>query len=699
MTPTPPPPPPPVPKIRAPDAQRVYYQRLEANFREKERLLDDFLHHFRPDGEVVPDLPAFAGRLIDGTSILPLAGPGREGGRVAVPPAAIRLERKVIWQESQLVTLCDYVGQHYDQLKYSFQRKVGGLGQAYDACKEAVEKHTVPPAHRPLIRGYVNVIDAWLEAGGKQSVGALHRELLAPLNDLIEEYADNPFAQTMARDGVMAEHLHGQMKRLLGSVDDSLRRLRDLYGVVALMAGGVSYTLPPATTILDAGMRDAQTTPPTHAEATRAAAMTDILPIGEEGLPDLRVPEMSASGITTNEPPPLVTVPRADTPATEFPEATTPGPEDPAQFPLDASAPTRENSARPTVKEETKRARTPAWLPYALLVFLSLALLGCGWLIGKKGMGDRGDEELSPSGRNTTATAPPSTIADGTAPAVTSKERTPPPSTTTPVTGPPIGDPLEPVYGVDVSHHNGRVDWEALLAATRTPRVQFAVIKATEGITVPDERFDENWRAVLASPLRGLAAYHFLTASDPARQAEHFIRTVTSVPHDKIFFPVVDVEGKFARQLEREGKLDRHLREVVDALAAAFHRPVVIYCGPDLHQRLRTKFPDADFWIAHWCYSTKFRRNGRCFTTYDHLVKDLRGNSPDAGRVVAWQFTDDGRVEGLPHNVDLSVIPALFWAEAAGYATDSLRRQPSGIDYRTTPRVRRVLTNGALEGR
>jgi lysozyme len=61
-------------------------------------------------------------------------------------------------------------------------------------------------------------------------------------------------------------------------------------------------------------------------------------------------------------------------------------------------------------------------------------------------------------------------------------------------------------YGVDISAHQGRVDWPALAHDD----VGFAYIKATEGSTFVDRDFAANWAAAIAA---GLAhgAYHFFS--------------------------------------------------------------------------------------------------------------------------------------------------------------------------------------------
>src|SRR5262245_15828853 len=60
------------------------------------------------------------------------------------------------------------------------------------------------------------------------------------------------------------------------------------------------------------------------------------------------------------------------------------------------------------------------------------------------------------------------------------------------------------IQGVDVSWHQGAIDWRTLAADD----VAFAYIKATEGGDHVDERFAFNWREAGAAGLyRG--AYHF----------------------------------------------------------------------------------------------------------------------------------------------------------------------------------------------
>jgi lysozyme len=91
--------------------------------------------------------------------------------------------------------------------------------------------------------------------------------------------------------------------------------------------------------------------------------------------------------------------------------------------------------------------------------------------------------------------------------------------------------------GIDVSHHQGRIDWKAVDAAGYS----FAFVKATENADYADSRFTANWQdAKTAGFVRG--AYHYFHPSlDPSRQAAFFVNTVggwdpTDIP------PALDVE-------------------------------------------------------------------------------------------------------------------------------------------------------------
>ena len=89
----------------------------------------------------------------------------------------------------------------------------------------------------------------------------------------------------------------------------------------------------------------------------------------------------------------------------------------------------------------------------------------------------------------------------------------------TPFSPPSLAD--YPIQGIDISHHQGDIDWARL---KDQPNIRFAIMKATEGGDHRDRKFAENWQAAKqAGIVRG--AYHFFTFCRPAPS-----RPITSSP-------------------------------------------------------------------------------------------------------------------------------------------------------------------------
>lgn len=186
------------------------------------------------------------------------------------------------------------------------------------------------------------------------------------------------------------------------------------------------------------------------------------------------------------------------------------------------------------------------------------------------------------------------------------------------------------VYGVDVSHYQKQVDW----AQVKENEVTFAFIKATEGVTLQDRKFEENWEgAEKAGIIKG--AYHFyLPYLNPKEQAAHFISKVKLNPGD--LPPVLDVEVRGKRPAEQFRK---DLKVWLDRVEAAYGAKPIIYTGYKFYvDYLAGHFDDYHLWIAHYKVS-KLR-----------LEKDYKT------KLAFWQHTDGGVVNGIEGVVDCNVF-------------------------------------------
>lgn len=93
------------------------------------------------------------------------------------------------------------------------------------------------------------------------------------------------------------------------------------------------------------------------------------------------------------------------------------------------------------------------------------------------------------------------------------------------------------IKGLDVSHHQGHIDWQKVGA---TKKYSFVFIKATEGHDFTDDDFVKNWQGAKANGLL-VGAYHFFsTRSSGTEQAEFFIAAVPK--EEGALPPVIDIE-------------------------------------------------------------------------------------------------------------------------------------------------------------
>jgi len=150
-----------------------------------------------------------------------------------------------------------------------------------------------------------------------------------------------------------------------------------------------------------------------------------------------------------------------------------------------------------------------------------------------------------------------------------------------------------PVRGVDVSHHQGPIDWPALAADDTS----FAYIKATEGGDWVDSRFEENWRGSRESGvIRG--AYHFFTfCRSGIDQAANLIATVPVEPG--MLPPAVDLE--YTGNCEARPTVAAFRAELaafLDAAEAHYGSRLVAYVPPDFYEAyLAVDPPDMVWWV------------------------------------------------------------------------------------------------------
>ena len=186
-----------------------------------------------------------------------------------------------------------------------------------------------------------------------------------------------------------------------------------------------------------------------------------------------------------------------------------------------------------------------------------------------------------------------------------------------------------PVWGIDVSHYQGAVDWERV----STDDIRFAYIKASEGGDWRDPFYATNMDGAQANGIR-VGAYHFFTlCRRGSEQAQNFLALL---PPKIDLPPVIDLEygGNCAARPSRE-EFERELSAFINAIASERGTVPVFYATEDFY--------------------TDYLAGG-LFASSPLWVRDIVGGLswPNEGRLVFRQFANNGRVDGIAGPVDLN---------------------------------------------
>lgn len=93
------------------------------------------------------------------------------------------------------------------------------------------------------------------------------------------------------------------------------------------------------------------------------------------------------------------------------------------------------------------------------------------------------------------------------------------------------------LFGIDVSHHNGTIDWSKVKKAG----VNFVYIKASEGLTLGDDQYATNIAGARAQSIPPGAYHFFIPTSSVAQQVTNFCNKVGSLQAGDLP-PVLDAE-------------------------------------------------------------------------------------------------------------------------------------------------------------
>lgn len=212
------------------------------------------------------------------------------------------------------------------------------------------------------------------------------------------------------------------------------------------------------------------------------------------------------------------------------------------------------------------------------------------------------------------------------------------------------GDKVPPKsyeYAIDLSHHNGNtIVWDSLRVMTDAGRrttksiskaveirnVSYVILKATEGISLKDKKFNAWWKAAGKGGYKR-GAYHFFRSSkDPEVQARKYIKMVGKLK-DNDLPPILDIETMHTGCTKKA--LNDNALIWLKTVEEHYGRTPIVYSSEsfikdNLDDRIRKNYP---LWIAHY------------------KVRSIKQED-----WALWQFTDKAVVYGIDGYVDLNAV-------------------------------------------
>ena len=184
--------------------------------------------------------------------------------------------------------------------------------------------------------------------------------------------------------------------------------------------------------------------------------------------------------------------------------------------------------------------------------------------------------------------------------------------------------------GIDVSYYQGDITWSRV----RRAGVQFAFVRVSDGATILDTKFAANWSgARQAGVLRG--AYQFFRPEeDPIAQANVLVRELRKRGAGELP-PVIDIEVTGGLPL---ATVVARARVWIEHVRSQLGVEPIVYTNPGMWR---------------WGGATELGRQLLWLAHYTHACPTV---PPPWSRWTFWQYTDNGRVDGIDGPVDLDVF-------------------------------------------
>lgn len=192
------------------------------------------------------------------------------------------------------------------------------------------------------------------------------------------------------------------------------------------------------------------------------------------------------------------------------------------------------------------------------------------------------------------------------------------------------------VMGIDISKHNGTVDWNAV----KNAGVEFVILRcgyrgSASGVLVEDEKFRTNIKGATAAGLK-VGIYFFSQAVNEMEAVEEASLTLSLIKGHKISYPVyIDVEAANGR---------------ADGLSAAERTKVVkAFCETVRDSGYTAGVYSNKNWFAE-------KMDTGAFGNYRIWLAQYTESPTYTGRYEMWQYSSRGTIPGIKGDVDLNIF-------------------------------------------
>lgn len=211
-------------------------------------------------------------------------------------------------------------------------------------------------------------------------------------------------------------------------------------------------------------------------------------------------------------------------------------------------------------------------------------------------------------------------------------------------------------YGIDVSYHNGNIDW----AKVKASGVEYAIIRVgnrgyESGKLCIDSKYKEYIRDAKANGIK-VGVYFFSQAVNETEALEEASLTLNLIKGYSLDLPVVidwetDVGYRTYSGISRT-TMTNILSVYCDTIEGYGYESMVYMCKDDFVNRINTNTITSRYktWVA-WYFSEYATNNYSAnFFKYGNLMPEMTFDYD------IWQYSCKGRIDGIPVLTDLNVM-------------------------------------------